>query len=51
MGVYFAVSSVSSWFEFTTDCELGEWAAWLVPALFSSAIASALLVSGPSPTC
>ncbi len=44
MGTYFALSSYSSW-SFHYGWELGEWAAWLVPALFSSAIASAFLVT------
>ena len=44
LGVYFAVSSYSSW-SVHYGWELGEWAAWLVPALFSSAIASAFLVT------
>lgn len=44
MGTYFAVSSYSSW-SVHYGWELGEWASWLVPALFSSAIASAFLVT------
>ena len=44
MGTYFAVSSYSSW-SVHYGWELGEWAVWLVPALFSSAIASAFLVT------
>ena len=44
MGAYFAVSSYSSW-SVHYGWELGEWAVWLVPALFSSAIASAFLVT------
>lgn len=44
MGVYFAVSSYSSWSVYY-GWELGEWAVWVVPALFSSSIASAFLVT------
>ena len=44
MGAYFAVSSYSSW-SVHYGWELGEWAVWLVPALFSSTIASAFLVT------
>ena len=44
MGTYFAVSSYSSW-SVHYGWELGEWAVWLVPALFSSTIASAFLVT------
>mgnify|MGYP001184476511 CR=1 FL=1 len=44
MGTYFAVSSYSSW-SVHFGWELGEWAVWLVPALFSTAIASAFLVT------
>ena len=44
LGVYFAVSSYSSW-SVHYGWELGEWTVWLVPALFSSAIASAFLVT------
>ena len=44
MGAYFAVSSYSSW-SVHFGWELGEWAVWLVPALFSTVIASAFLVT------
>lgn len=44
MGTYFAVSSYSSW-SVHFGWELGEWAVWLVPALFSTVIASAFLVT------
>ena len=44
MGAYFAVSSYSSW-SVHYGWELGDWAVWLVPALFSSTIASAFLVT------
>lgn len=44
MGAYFALSSYSSW-SVHYGWELGEWAIWLVPALFASTIASAFLVT------
>ena len=44
MGVYFAVSSYSSW-SYHFGWEVGNWTVRVVPALFSSAIASAFLVT------
>ena len=45
MGLYFGVSSMSSWSEYF-GWEIGHNMTWIVPALLSSSIASALLVSG-----
>ena len=44
MGVYFAVASYSSW-SVHFGWEVGDWVVHIVPALFSSAIASAFLVT------
>ena len=45
MGIYFAASSVSSWFEYL-NWTVNHNMIWIAPALLSASFASALLVSG-----